>query len=430
MLDARFVYENLDLVRDHITRRNKTIDLTSFVSGFERRRDIIQEVEALKAARNDASKKIGALKKAGQDTAALQDEVRDQGERVKTLDGERTEVEGMIDLFLKNLPNLLHDTVPVGPDETHNVEIRRVGTPRAMTWKPQSHVELGEKLGILDFERAAKLSGARFSVLKGAAARLERALIHFFLDIHTREHGYTEFLTPYLVTRETLTGTGQLPKFEEDVFKTGTADRELFLIPTAEVPLTNLHGGEILDENDLPLLYTAWSPCFRSEAGSYGRDVRGLIRQHQFHKVELVKISHPDQSMDDLEKMVANAERILQLLDLPYRTVALCSGDIGFSAMKTYDIEVWLPGQATYREISSCSNCGDFQARRANIRYRPADGGKGRLPFVHTLNGSGLPAGRTLVAILENYQREDGSVEIPKVLQPYMGGMEVISAGK
>lgn len=430
MLDARFVYENLDLVRDHLIRRNKAIDLTPFVQGFERRRDIIQEVEALKAARNDASKKIGALKKAGQDTTSLQEEVREQGERVKVLDVERTEVEGGVDLFLKNLPNLLHNSVPVGPDETHNLEVRRVGTPRPMSWKPQSHVELGENLGILDFERAAKLSGARFAVLKGAAARLERALIHFFLDVHTREHGYTEFLTPYLVTRETLTGTGQLPKFEEDVFRTGTADRELFLIPTAEVTLTNLHGGEILEEAQLPLLYTAWSPCFRSEAGSYGRDVRGLIRQHQFHKVELVKISHPDQSMDDLEKMVANAERILQLLGLPYRTVALCSGDIGFSATKTYDIEVWLPGQATYREISSCSNCGDFQARRANLRYRPADGSKGRLPFVHTLNGSGLPAGRTLVAILENYQREDGSVEIPEVLRPYMGGLEVIAAGK
>ena len=428
MLDARFVNENQDLVVANLRRRHAEIDLTPLLADSERRRALVTEVESLQAQRNEASQRIGALKKKGEDTADAQEAVRDLGQKIKDLDAERGEVEARIDDFLLRIPNMLHESVPDGASEADNIEVREWGHPPHFDFEVKDHVAVAEGLGILDLERAAKLSGARFSLLKGDGARLERALATFMLDLHTQQHGYTEFIPPYLVTRQTLTGTGQLPKFEADVFRCEFGERELFMIPTAEVPLTNLHRDEILEEAQLPLYYTAFTPCFRSEAGSYGKDVRGLIRQHQFHKVELVKFAHPDSSMDELEKMTQNAERVLQLLGLPYRVVALCSADIGFGAVKTYDIEVWLPAQNTYREISSCSNCGDFQARRANIRFRPAPDGKKKVKpqFVHTLNGSGLAVGRTLIAVLENYQQADGTVIVPLALRPYLGGQERI----
>lgn len=418
MLDARFVVENVERVQENLRRRHSDLDISPIVELSERRKSLLQQGEQLKADRNRQSGEIGKLRAQKQDTAALQEAVRQMGDEIKGVDVALAEIEARINELAMTIPNMLQDDVPEGRDENDNQRVRQWGEPRAFDFEPKSHWEIGEKLGILDFERASKLSGSRFAVLKGAAAALDRALISFMLDLHTRDHGYTEILPPYLVNRAAMTGTGQLPKFESDMFKMA-GERELFLIPTAEVPVTNLHAQEELKEEQLPILYTAFTPCFRAEAGSYGKDVRGLIRQHQFHKVELVKFTHPERSREEHEALTRNAERVLELLELPYRTMLLCSGDIGFGSARTYDLEVWLPGQNAYREISSCSNFEDFQARRANIRFRPAGGGK--LKFVHTLNGSGLAVGRTLVAILENYQDADGSVRVPKVLQRFLG---------
>ena len=419
MLDVRYIVENEDRVRRMLADRHADVDLDTILTLHARRKTLLRELERMKAERNRASKTIGRLKRAGEDTSGLQEEVRRLGARIKEADRERSELDARLHEALLLVPNMLQPAVPPGRDEADNRLIRTYLDPPSFPFEPKPHWELGERLGILDFARAAKIPGARFAVLRGLGAALERALITFMLDVHVNRHGYLEVLPPYLVTRETMTGTGQLPKFEEDAFKTA-GDRELFLIPTAEVPVTNLHADEILPESSLPIRYAAFTPCFRSEAGSYGKDVRGLIRQHQFHKVELVKFVHPDHSNDELESLVEDAEEILKMLGLPYRVVLLCSGDTGFSSSMTYDLEVWLPGQGTYREISSCSNFLDFQARRARIRFK--GGGKKEKPrFVHTLNGSGLAVGRTLVAILENYQQEDGSVVVPEVLRPYLG---------
>ena len=430
MLDLHFVRENLQAVRDALATRNFPPDaLAHFAELDAERRRLIGESDEINQKRNTASREIGELMKSGQREQAegLKAEVAELKTRQSDLDARRDEAEKAMGELLAGLPNLPAADVPVGPDETANVEVRRVGEPRAFDFEPKDHVDLGERLGILDQERAAKIAGARFAILNGAGARLERALINFMLDVHTTEHGYTETLPPLMVNRTALFGTGQLPKFAEDLFHIKD-EREFALIPTAEVPVTNYFAGEILDEKDLPRNYTAYTPCFRSEAGSYGRDTRGLIRQHQFEKVELVKFTKPEESENEHEKLTADAEKILQLLGLPYRTVVLSTGDMGFGARKTYDIEVWLPSQQTYREISSCSNCGDFQARRMNLRFRRAGGGKPE--FVHTLNGSGLAVGRTWIAILENYQNEDGSVTVPPILQPYMNGLEKITTPK
>ena len=414
--DAEFVRARLSARRFDLTQFDRWQALDS-----ERRAGLV-EVEELKRRRNDASQAIGKLKKEGGDAAAAIAEVSLLKSRIEELEvrlqGVDTE---LVDLEMR-IPNLPDASVPEGADESANVEVRRVGEPRSYSFTPKAHWDLGVELGILDFERGAKLSGARFTVYFGAGARLERALISFMLDLHTSEHGYTEVLPPFLVTRQVLEGTGQLPKFETDLFRIEPQD--LFLIPTAEVPVTNIHREEILEEGPLPLRYTAYTPCFRAEAGSHGRDVRGLIRQHQFNKVELVQLTTPDQSWQALEELTGHAEKVLQLLGLPYRVMALSTGDMGFGSAKTYDLEVWLPGQNAFREISSCSNCTDFQARRASLRYRPSGGGKPQL--LHSLNGSGLAVGRTLIAILENYQNEDGSVTIPEPLRPYMGGLERI----
>ncbi|MCM2322518.1 MAG: serine--tRNA ligase [Oligoflexia bacterium] len=428
MLDSRYFNENVAELEKALKRRNADQELVSRISGLSRRRkELIQETESLKAQRNAASQEIAQLKaKAKSDpaSAAQADQkvtaMRAVGDRIKALDESLRGIEEEFQDLALRIPNIPHSSVPDGADAESNREARRWGTPPKLAFAARDHVALGESLGILDFERAGKLSGARFTLYLGAGAALERALIQFMLDLHTRQHGYREVIPPFMVNRATMTGTGQLPKFEQDLFKTQVADRELFLIPTAEVPLTNIYRDEIIDAGKLPLYLTAYSPCFRSEAGSYGKDTRGLIRQHQFQKVELVKIVEPEKSYDELEAMTANAEKVLQLLDLPYRVMALCAGDMGFGATKTYDIEVWLPGQNAYREISSCSNCEDFQARRAAIRYRPEAQGKPRL--AHTLNGSGLAVGRTLVAILENFQDEKGNVAIPKVLNRYLEG--------
>jgi seryl-tRNA synthetase len=389
----------------------------------ERRRALIVDVETLKRAQNASGEEVARLKRLGEDASGVFDANRQRGQRIKELDAELQIFEEQRTALLQTIPNLPHESVPVGSDASHNAEVRRVGDPPSFDFAPQPHWDLGTALGILDFERAAKIARARFAFLLGAGARLSRALIDFMLDVHTREHGYREVEPPFLVNAASLVGTGNLPKFEADLFKIA-GEWDLFLVPTAEVPLTNMFRGEILDGRTLPLKFTAYTPCFRSEAGSYGADVRGLIRQHQFNKVELVKFTTPDQSYDELEALTADAERILQRLGLPYRTVLLCTGDMGFAAAKTYDIEVWLPSQEAYREISSCSNTEAFQARRANIKFRPA--GTGKAEFAHTLNGSGLAVGRTLIAILENYQQKDGSVLIPEALRPYMRGMEVI----
>jgi seryl-tRNA synthetase len=387
-----------------------------------RRRELLAEAESLKAMRNEGSRKVAALKKDDPEKARLMETLREAGARVKALDGELAKVEERFEELLLQLPNIPHPSVPVGVDENDNPEIRRWGTPPSFPFPPRPHWEIGEALGIMDFDRGAKLAQARFTVLRKAGALLERALINFMLDLHTREHGYEEVAPPFMVNSATMRGTGQLPKFAEELYRCEGDD--LWMIPTAEVPLTNLLAGEILKEEDLPLYLTAYTPCFRREAGSYGRDVRGMLRQHQFDKVEMVKIVHPDSSYDELEKLTNNAERVLQILGLPYRVICLCTGDMGFASSKTYDIEVWLPSQGKYREISSCSNCEDFQARRMNTRFRSKDTGKIR--FVHTLNGSGIAIGRCLIAVLENYQREDGSVKIPEPLVPYMGGQEEI----
>lgn len=423
MLDLKFVRSNPELVQEALKKRNSDISLENFLALDEKRRELITTVEQMKSKRNQESEEIARRKKEGIDAEEMILEMRELSKKIKDLDEEVKRVDSEMTSLLMVIPNIPHESVPVGTSEEDNVEIRRWGEPRDFGFEPKPHWEIAESLDIIDFERAAKLSGARFAVYKGMGARLERALINFMLDLHTREHGYREIFPPYLVTGETMTGTGQLPKFEEELFKCEKTGH--YLIPTAEVPVTNLHAKEILEEDDLPIYYTAYTACFRAEAGSYGKDTRGLIRQHQFNKVELVRFSTPEKSYDALEELTLNAERVLQLLQLPYRVVALCSGDLGFSAAKTYDIEVWLPSFNKYREISSCSNFEDFQARRADIRYRPK--GEKKTAYVHTLNGSGVAVGRTVAAILENFQQEDGSVTIPPALRPYMGGMQVIA---
>lgn len=423
MLDMKFIRDHLDQVEQRLASRGGEQSLTGFRQLDERRRRLLTESESLKALKNSVSEEIAKVK----DKSQVQDkiaEMKSVSSRIKTLDDELKLVEEELQNLLLTIPNLPHASTPVGRSEEDNLIVRSWGTRPDFDFEPKNHWEIGEQLGILDFERAAKITGARFSLSKGAGARLERALISFMLDLHTTEHGYTEVLPPFMVNRASMTATGQLPKFEEDLFK--LVDPDFLLIPTAEVPVTNIHRDEILKRSDLPISYTAYTPCFRREAGSHGKDTRGLIRQHQFNKVELVKFVHPAEAEAELEKLTGHAERVLQLLELPYRVVALCSGDIGFSACKTYDLEVWLPGPGTYREISSCSSFGDFQARRSGIRFREDD--KSRPEFVHTLNGSGLAIGRTLVAILENYQQADGSVVIPQTLRPYMGGLEKIAA--
>lgn len=417
MIDIKLIRENPDFVKERLKTRDesylKLIDRLLEID--EERRKIIKEIESLRAERNEKSKLFPTLKKEGKDTTEIQQRVKQIGEIIKNLEDKLQEIENEFNNILYYIPNLPAPDVPVGKDENDNVEIRRWGEQRKFNFEPLSHYEIGEKLGILDFERGAKLSGSRFTVMFKEAARLERALINFMLDVHTKQHGYTEVWTPALVKPEILFGTGQLPKFKDDLYK--IEDEDLYLIPTAEVTLTNLHADEILSEEDLPKYYTAYTPCFRKEAGSHGKDVKGILRQHQFDKVELVKIVKPEDSYNELEKLVNEAEKILQLLEIPYRVVLLCTGDMGFSAAKTYDIEVWIPSQNRYREISSCSNTEDFQARRAKIRYKDKDG-KNR--YVHTLNGSGLAVGRTLIAIMENYQKPDGTFEIPKVLKDYL----------
>ena len=425
MLDPAFVRERLDEVRQGLRRRGLDPDaeLKAFLDLDAERRALLPEVEGLKREQNAASEEVGRAKREGRDVSDIFAANKARGQRIKELEKRVAEIDEARTRSLAGIPNLPHASVPDGAGAADNVEMRRSGEPRAFDFDPKPHWDIGAALGILDFERAARMSGARFAVLIGAGARLARALIDFMLDLHTREHGYTEVEPPFLVNTAALTGTGNLPKFEQDLFKIA-GEWDLYLIPTAEVPLTNLHREEILDGRTLPLNYTAYTPCFRSEAGSYGADVRGLIRQHQFDKVELVKITTAEQSFDELEKLTGHAEKILTLLGLPFRTMALCAGDMGFASAKTYDIEVWLPSQKTYREISSCSNTEAFQARRAAIRYRPD--GTGKAQFAHTLNGSGLAVGRTWIAIVENYQQADGSVVIPEALRPYMRGLERI----
>lgn len=421
MLDVKYIRENFEVVEQRLKTRGESVDLSGFRLCDTRRRELLLESESLKALRNKVSDEISRSK----DTSHAKEriaEMRDVSRKIKALDEDLKALEEELQGYLLTIPNIPHATTPVGASEADNVEIRKWGTIRELSFVPKPHWEIGECLGILDFERGARLTGARFTLYRGAGARLERALINFMLDLHTERHNYVEMLPPFMVNRESMTGTGQLPKFEEDLFRLDGVD--YYLIPTAEVPVTNIHRGEILKASDLPIRYTAYTPCFRKEAGSYGKDTRGLIRQHQFNKVELVKFTRPDQSYKELELLLADAENVLQLLEIPYRVVELCTGDIGFSAAKTYDIEVWLPGQGTYREISSCSNFEDFQARRASIRFRETE--KAKPEFVHTLNGSGLAVGRTVVAILENYQQADGTVIIPEALRPYMGGMEKI----
>lgn len=426
MLDLKFVIGHLDDVKEAMAKRKADINLSDLLENNEKRKTLLLEIEALRHKRNKVSNEIAAIKKSGDDASSLIDEMKTVSETIKKLDKAFSVIETDIHEFLISMPNLPHEDVPLGEDDTENRLERTCGTPNQFEFIPKPHWDIGEDLNILDFSRAAKISGARFPLYFGKGARLERALINFMLDIHTSQHGYTEALPPFIVNKTTMTGTGQLPKFEEDLFK--LEGWEYYLIPTSEVPVTNIYANEIIDESMLPCKFTAYTPCFRSEAGSYGRDTRGLIRQHQFNKVEMVKLSTPETSFDELDAMVANAEKILTLLELPYQVVTLCTGDLGFSATKTYDIEVWMPGQdngnGKYREISSCSNCLDFQARRANIRFRRK--GAKKPEFVHTLNGSGLAVGRTFAAILENYQQADGSVIIPEVLVPYMGGEKTI----
>ena len=426
MLDPSFIRDHIEEVRTGLRNRGLDPDkaLEEIATLETARRRLIPELESLKRAQNTSGDEIARAKRMGQDTAPVQEANRARAQEIKQKGIQLDSIEYQRTAAVLNLPNLPHASVPVGKSAADNVEVRRVGEPPAFDFTPQPHWDLGPALGIIDFERGTKIAGARFTVLSGAGARLSRALINFMLDVHTREHGYREIEPPFLANSTTLQGTGQLPKFEQDLFKIA-GDWDLYLIPTAEVPLTNMHRGEILDGRELPIRTTAYTPCFRSEAGSYGQDVRGLIRQHQFDKVELVKLTTPEQSYDELEALTANAEEILKRLELPYRTMLLCTGDMGFASAKTYDIEVWLPGQNNYREISSCSNTEAFQARRANIKFRP--GGTGKAEFVHTLNGSGLAVGRTLIAILENYQQKDGSVVIPAALRPYMDGRELIT---
>ncbi len=421
MLDVKYLRENLEVAEARLSTRGEAVNLSGFKLCDTRRREILQESEGLKALRNKVSGEISRIK----DKSQAQDqmaEMREVSQRIKVLDDALRDTEDELQQILLTTPNLPHATTPVGTSEADNVEIRKWGEIIQFSFEPKPHWEIGESLDILDFERGAKLTGARFTLCKGAGAQLERALINFMLDLHTGKHNYLEMLPPFMVNRESMTGTGQLPKFEEDLF--GLNGLDYFLIPTAEVPVTNIHRGEILKASDLPLYYTAYTPCFRKEAGSYGKDTRGYIRQHQFNKVELVKFTRPENSYQELELLLNDAEKVLQLLNLPYRVVELCTADLGFSAAKTFDIEVWLPSQNTYREISSCSNFEDFQARRAAIRFRETE--KSKPEFLHTLNGSGLAVGRTVVAILENFQQADGTVLIPEVLRPYMAGKEKI----
>jgi seryl-tRNA synthetase len=416
MLDARFIKENVNAVKEALKKRNYEFPLADFLAIDEKRMAIMREVEELRNRRNVVSEEIGRLKREKADATAQLEEMKAVAEKIKSLDDRLRAVEEETRALILTIPNIPHESVSVGKDETENVEIRRWGSPGEFAFEALNHWDIAETLDIIDFDRAAKIAGARFALMKGAGARLERALMNFMLDTNTAK-GYKEVFPPIIVNRESMTGTGQLPKFEMELFR--IADPEFYLIPTAEVPVTNIHRDEILKEADLPLYYTAYTPCFRREAGSYGKDTRGLIRQHQFNKVELVKFVKPEDSYDELEKLTNNAEDILQKLGLPYRVVALCTGDLGFSSAKTYDLEVWLPGQNKYREISSCSNFGDFQARRANIRFK-REGKKGT-EFVHTFNGSSLAIGRTVVAVLENYQQKDGTVLVPEALRPYMG---------
>lgn len=423
MLDVKFIRENIDFVTERLSARGGHVDLTAFRQLDEQRRKLLLEVEEMKAQRNSESAEIGKLKKQGLDAGERQEAVRTLGEKIKAADEKEKDVQQHLSNLLMTFPNIPHESVPVGFGEESNELVRDWGKKPDFDFKPLPHWDLGEMLDILDFPRAAKMAGARFSLLTGAGARLERALINFMLDMHTSRHGYREVLTPFMVQPPCLEGTGNLPKFQDDLFS--VENGEFYLIPTAEVPVTNIHREEILKESDLPLRYTAYSPCFRREAGSHGKDTRGLIRLHQFNKVELVKFTLPEDSYQELETLTQNAEKVLQELGLHYRVMTLATGDLGFSAAKTYDLEVWLPSQEAYREISSCSNFEDFQARRAQIRYKPAEGKGTR--FVHTLNGSGLAVGRCLVAILENYQQADGTVVVPEALRGYMGGMEIIT---
>ena len=419
LLDLKYTREHLEEVKERIGRRGQEIDWEGFMRVDGERLKILRESESLRAQRNQVSDLIAEKKKRKEDSSEEIDRMKEVSARIKELEAILTEKEESLKSMMLVIPNLPHESVVIGQGEADNAEVRKWGNKADFSFSPLAHWDLGEILDILDFNRGAKITGARFTLYKGAGARLERALINFMLDLHTREHGYVEVLPPFMVNRRAMTGTGQLPKFEDDLFK--LSDPDYFLIPTAEVPVTNIHQDEILKEEELPIYYTAYTPCFRREAGTYGKDTRGLIRQHQFNKVELVKFTTPETSYDELEKLTSDAEEVFKRLGIPYRVVMLCTGDLGFSAAKTYDLEAWLPGQGVYREISSCSNFEDFQARRANIRYRPK--GKKGTEFVHTLNGSGLAIGRTLVAILENYQQRDGSVIIPEVLKPYMGGM-------
>ncbi len=420
MLDIKLLRTNPQLVVDGIKKRGMMLDLSDFLALDEKRRKLLVETEELKSRRNSVSKEIGKMKKNGENADDLVAEMSKVGDEIKELDERIREIDVQLDAIVLAIPNLPHDSLPVGDESCFRVE-RTWGDVPQFDFTPLAHWDIGENLGILDFERAAKVTGARFTFYRGAGARLERALASFMIDIHTTMHGYEELLPPYMVNTASMIGTGQLPKFAEDMFRLEGLD--YYLIPTAEVPVTNYYRDEILDEKLLPIKHCAFSPCFRAEAGSHGRDTRGIIRQHQFHKVEMVKFAHPDHSFEELESLTNNAEHILQLLELPYRVITLATGDIGFSSAKTYDVEVWLPSFETYREISSCSNFLDFQARRANIRFRDQDG---KVRFVHTLNGSGLAIGRTVAAILENYQQADGSIIIPKVLRPYMNNMEII----
>ncbi len=415
MLDLKFVCENIEYVQKKIADRNKTLDLTEVKALASERLASIKEVEALKAKKNVVSGQVAVMKRNKEDASALIAEMKSNGERIKELDTRLAEIESSLQAILLTIPNIIDDSVPAGKDDSDNLELRKVGTPRVFDFEAKPHWDIGENLGILDTATAGKITGTRFTVYKGFGARLERAIINLMLDTHM-ESGYTEILPPFMVNRDSMYGTGQLPKFEEDMF--AIANTNYYLVPTAEVPVTNMHRADILKESDLPIKYCAYTACFRAEAGSAGRDTRGLIRQHQFNKVELVKFAHPDNSWQELEDLTNNAEKILQLLGLPYRVVCLCGGDVGFSSAKTYDIEVWLPSYNRYVEISSCSNFVDFQARRANIKYRDANG---KLKFVHTLNGSGLAVGRTVAAILENYQNADGTVTVPEALVKYIG---------
>ena len=426
MIDPAFLRDNLEAVRAALSNRGMdlTRELEELAALESRRRRLLPEIEGLKREQNTSGDEVAKAKRQGLDTTKIQEANRQRAHQIKQLSVELDLIEQRRNHGLLIVPNIPHESVPVGKSAEDNKEVRRVGTPRTFSFTPQAHWDLGPALGIIDFERGTKIAGARFTVLVGAGARLARALINFMLDLHTKQHGYTEIEPPFMANTASLTGTGNLPKFEADLFKIG-GDWDLYLVPTAEVPLTNMHRGEILDGRSLPIRYTAYTPCFRSEAGSYGADVRGLIRQHQFDKVELMAFSRPEESYNELERLTGNAEEVLKRLELPYRTVLLCTGDMGFASAKTYDLEVWLPSQQTFREISSCSNTEAFQARRANIKFRPEGGGKAE--FAHTLNGSGLAVGRTLIAILENYQQQDGSVTIPTALQPYMDGLTTIT---